>query len=258
MTMTARSDAAWPRARLLGDRAITIAFGNEISPEIHARVMGFAAELERRRQRDTLPGVIEWVPSFAAVTLYFDDTVEDVSVQGPALLDIAMAADAHQREGLHWRIPVCFDEAFAPDLQHLADTRDLTPAEVVALMCGTDFRVYMLGFQPGFPYLGGLPAACDVPRLASPRRAVPERSLAVAGRMCAVYPWESPGGWHLLGRTPLRLFDITNTARPALLAPGDTVRWCAIDADRYRELDHLAAAGQLDRERFIAEPEAEA
>ena len=258
MATMASSDALWPRARLLGDRAITIAFGNEISPEIHARVMGFAAELAERKQRDVLPGVLEWVPSFAAVTLHFDDTVEDVSEHTQALLDVAMAADAHRREGLHWRIPVCFDTAFAPDLQHLADTRGLTPAEVVALMCGTDFQVYMLGFQPGFPYLGGLPAACEVPRLATPRRAVPERSLAVAGRMCAVYPWESPGGWHLLGRTPLRLFDITNTARPALLAPGDTVRWCAIDTDHYRELEQLAASGQLDRERFIADPEAAA
>ncbi len=255
MTTTA---TAWPRASLLGDRAITIAFGDEISPEVHARVMGFAAELAQRRQRDALPGVLEWVPSFAAVTVHFDDTVEDAAAQGQALLGVARAAASHHREGLHWRIPVCFDGACAPDLASLAEARALAPEAVVALMCGTDFRVYMLGFQPGFPYLGGLPAECEVPRLASPRRAVPERSLAVAGRMCAVYPWESPGGWHLLGRTPLRLFDINHTARPALLAPGDTVRWVAIDTDEYRELDELAMAGRLGRERFLDSREASA
>ncbi len=251
MAVPTFEETALPRARSLGDRALTIEFGSEISLANHARVMGFAAELEKRRQQRALPGVVEWVPAFASVTVYFDDVVEDLKATGEALLGIAANAASLEHAGTRWRIPVCFDEAFAPDLQRLAEARQLAPEEVVSKMCGTEFHVYMLGFLPGFPYLGGLPAECEVPRLATPRRAVLARSLAVAGRMCAVYPWESPGGWHLLGRTPLRLFDLGDPARPALFSPGDVVQWYAIDSDRYRELDGQASQGQLARERFI-------
>jgi KipI family sensor histidine kinase inhibitor len=108
----------------------------------------------------------------------------------------------------------------------------------------------MLGFQPGFPYMGGLPAALERPRRATPRTVVPERSVAVAGRMCAVYPWRSPGGWHLLGRTPLALFDAT-AADPAWLHPGDEVHWRAIDRARFDALERDVAAGTLQREAWL-------
>jgi len=145
---------------------------------------------------------------------------------------------------------VCFDAEFAPDLAELAQAQGLSPDQVVGLMTGAAFRVYMLGFQPGFPYMGGLPAALERPRRATPRPLVPERSLAVAGRMCAVYPWRSPGGWHLLGRTPLALFDATRSD-PAWLHPGDEVRWVAIGRERYDELERAAAAGALQREAWL-------
>lgn len=251
MAASTLEGSALPRARPLGDRALTIEFGAEMSLANHARVMGFSAELENRRQQGALPGVVEWVPAFASVTVFFDDAVEDLEATAEALLAVAANAPSLEHAGTRWRIPVCFDEEFAPDLERLAEARQLAPEEVVGKMCRTEFHVYMLGFLPGFPYLGGLPPECELPRLATPRRAVPARSLAVAGRMCAVYPWESPGGWHLLGRTPLRLFDLGDPARPALFSPGDVVQWYAIDSERYRELDRLAAQGQLARERFI-------
>lgn len=257
MTSFAPQGTRWPRVRPLGDRALTIEFGCEISPATHARVMGFAADLERRHQRGALPGVVEWVPAFASLTLHFDDTLEDLASTGEALLQLAADARPLARAATRWGIPVCFAAEFAPDLDRLAEARGLDPAEVIRKMCSTEFRVYMLGFLPGFPYLGGLPAECELPRRATPRRAVPARSLAVAGRMCAVYPWESPGGWHLLGRTPVRLFDLGHPTRPALFSPGDVVRWYAIDPSSYRQLDRQASQGDLPRERFI-EAQAEA
>ncbi|HET6720887.1 MAG TPA: carboxyltransferase domain-containing protein, partial [Rhodocyclaceae bacterium] len=170
------------------------------------------------------------------------------------LLELAGQAPAVFEAGRRWLIPVCFDAEYAPDLDELASAKGLSREQVIALLTGTDFRVYMLGFLPGFPYLGGLPAACEMPRRATPRKLVPERSLAVAGLMCAVYPWESPGGWHLLGRTSVRLFDAgVDQDTPALLRAGDEVRWCAIDRPRYDELDALAAAGQLRRDSLLAE-----
>lgn len=241
---------AWPRLRPLGDAALILEFGAEIDPGIHARVLGFAAALEAEAAAGRLAEVIEWVPAFTTLTLFFAPGLDDLEARGRKLLALARSAPPRSAGGARWTIPVCFESAFAPDLEALATAKGLTPQEVVALLTGAEFRVYLLGFLPGFPYLGGLPAACALPRLAVPRRAVPERSLAVAGKMCAVYPWSSPGGWHLLGRTPVRFFDL-GEARPALLAPGDRVRWQAIDAATYHALDELATQGRLPRERFL-------
>lgn len=254
MQTTSTTQSPAPRLLPLGDWAVTVEFGNEIAPDIHARVLGFTQALEQAVARGKLAGVIEWVPAFRSVTVYFDADGEppvDPAVQEETLLALARHAPAVAQAGRRWRIPVCFDAEFAPDLDALAAAKGLSRERVVELLTTTDFRVYMLGFLPGFPYLGGLPAACEVPRLATPRKAVPERSLAVAGRMCAVYPWESPGGWHLLGRTPVRLFDASVLAEPALLRAGDEVRWTAIDRATYLELDRQAAAGQLERSSLL-------
>jgi inhibitor of KinA len=238
-----------PRLLPLGDGAVTVQFGTEASAESNARVLGFSRALAQAVQRGELAGVIEWVPTFASVTVHVDDDASEADAQArdAALLALAESAEPMQAAGRRWRLPACFELGFAPDLQALADTRGLSVAQVVALVTGTPFRVYMLGFLPGFPYMGDLPAECEVPRLATPRRAVPERSIAVAGRMCAVYPWQSPGGWHLIGRTPVRLFDGMNDDDPALLRAGDEVQWQAVDAATYQALDRRAAAGKLHR-----------
>jgi inhibitor of KinA len=236
----------------LGDSAVTVQFGTEVSAEANARVLGFSRALAQAVQRGELTGVVEWVPTFASVTVHVDDDASeaDAAARDAALLALAESAEPMQAAGRRWRLPACFEPEFAPDLQALADTRGLSVAQVVALVSGTPFRVYMLGFLPGFPYMGDLPVECEVPRLATPRR-VPERSIAVAGRMCAVYPWQSPGGWHLIGRTPVRLFDGTNDDDPALLRAGDEVQWQAVDAATYQALDRRAAAGKLQRGELL-------
>ncbi len=259
MSGSAAPAAETPRVLPLGDAALTVEFGSEIAPGIHARVMGFARALEAAVADGELAGVVEWVPAYRSLTVHFDPAAElDAPArQAEILLDIARRAPAVTAAGHRWRIPVCFDAELAPDLDALAAARGLTREAVVALMTETPFRVYMLGFLPGFPYLGGLPPELELPRLATPRKAVPERSLAVAGRMCTVYPWESPGGWHLLGRTPVRLFD-ADAADPALLAPGDEVRWVAVDRARYEALERRAATGGLDRASLLAGGEGQA
>ncbi len=241
-----------PRLLPLADGAVTVQFGTEVSAEANARVLGFSRALAQAVQSGELTGVVEWVPTFASVTVHVDDASEaDAQARDAALLALAEQAEPLQAAGRRWRLPACFEPECAPDLQALADTRGLSVAQVVALVTGTPFRVYMLGFLPGFPYMGDLPAQCEVPRLATPRRAVPERSIAVAGRMCAVYPWQSPGGWHLIGRTPVRLFDAANDDDPALLRAGDEVQWQPVDAATYQALDRRAAAGKLQREELL-------
>lgn len=242
----------FPRLRPLGDSAWVVEFGSTIDEATHARVMGFAEALA---QQASGPAIVESVPAYTSVTVHFraDDDTDLAGEAATGLLELARAAAPLVKPGRCWRLPVCFDDAeFAPDLEPLARSRGLEPQRVVELMTSTAFRVYMLGFQPGFPYLGGLPAALEMPRRATPRTAVPERSLAVAGRMCAVYPWRSPGGWHLLGRTPLRLFDASRADDPAWLQPGDEVRWVAVDRARFDDLERRAAAGVIVRDAFCA------
>ena len=216
--------AGFPRLLALGDAAFTVEFGGGIAPEIHARVLGFAAALAEA----ALPGVIEWVPAFRSVTVHVDP--DRVAPEGLAADLLALAREGREAtaSGRRRVVPVCFDDEFAPDLPDVAAHCGLAREAVIERLCATEFSAYMLGFLPGFAYLGGLPAALEMPRLATPRPRVPAGSLAIAGRMAAIYPWDSPGGWRLLGRTGVALFDAGNAARPALLAPGDRVCFRAV------------------------------
>jgi KipI family sensor histidine kinase inhibitor len=241
-----------PRLLPLGDAAWTVEFGDAIDPAVHARVMGFAQALGKT----ALPAVIEWVPTFRSCTVHFDPLAAGAETLGAHLLEIAAAAPAHAAAGRRWRIPVLFGGEDGPDLADLAQACGLTQQAVVETMTATVFPVYMLGFMPGFPYMGGLPEALAMPRLATPRTVVPARSLAVTGGLCAIYPVASPGGWRLLGRTPLELFDPNDTAAPALFAPGDEVMWQAIDAAEFARLETEQAEGRLDRAAFLVTPEA--
>ncbi len=243
------SPSALPPARLLplGDAALTVEFGSAIEPQIHARVLGFARELEQLAASGRMDGVVEWVPTFRSVTVYFEPDRIDAEALGTTLLALARTSPSLTVAGARWRIPVCFEPEFAPDLDELAVARALPRDRVVELMTQTVFSVYMLGFQPGFSYMGGLPEALEMPRLASPRKRVPAGSVAVAQRMCAAYPWDSPGGWRLLGRTPVPLFDAANAKRPALLAPGDQVLWQAVDRGAYEALQARCVAETFDR-----------
>lgn len=216
--------AGFPRLLALGDAAFSVEFGAGIAPETHARVLGFAAALAAC----AMPGVIELVPAFRSVTVHVDPDRLDPQRLAADLLALAQAGHEAAASGRRWVLPVCFDDDLAPDLPDVAAHAGLSREAVIERLTATEFSVYMLGFLPGFAYLGGLPAALEMPRLATPRTRVPAGSLAIAGRMAAVYPWDSPGGWRLVGRTGVGLFDAGSATRPALLAPGDRVCFRAV------------------------------
>ncbi|MBL8445506.1 MAG: 5-oxoprolinase subunit PxpB [Zoogloeaceae bacterium] len=246
-----------PRLLAVGDSAWTIEFGDRIDPLINARVMGLTGSLVTARETGDEPllsAVVDVVPTFRSVTVHFDPLVADPDQLGQRLLSLAQTSGLAARHGRHWRLPVCFEGDLAPDLDRVAGACGLGRDEVVALMSSTAFRVYMIGFMPGFPYMGGLPAVLNVPRLASPRKRVPARALAIAGEMCAVYPWESPGGWNLIGRLPLPLFA-ARAEPPALLAAGDVVEWQVIDHATYQELEQALGKGDFDASRFLVSGE---
>lgn len=242
------------KARLLplGDAAWTVEFGRGIDPELNARVMSLAEQVRTRREVEALfAGVLDVVPTFRSLTVHFDPLRTEADRLGERLLALAAVSGGRVATGRRWRLPVCFEAGFAPDLAGLAAACGLGEDAVVRLLTTTRFRVYMIGFMPGFPYMGGLPSVLAMPRLATPRQRVPAQSLAVAGSMCCVYPWESPGGWRLLGRMPLPLFELQQGLAPAWLAAGDEVGWQAIDRATCERLAADWAEGALTREAFL-------
>jgi KipI family sensor histidine kinase inhibitor len=235
-----------PRLLDLGDGALTIEFGEGIAPELNRRVTTAAAAL----RRETLDGVGDIVPAYRSLTVHFDPLRISREQVAAAVAQLPAGADEVAASGCRWRLPAVFGGEHGPDLAAVAAATGRDAGEIVAAMCAIPFRVFLIGFLPGFPYMGELPAWLRLPRRAEPRTAVPAGSVAIAGTQAAIYPWQSPGGWHLLGRTPISLFDSAAAERPALLAPGDTVRFRPIDAAEYARLraappgpDELLEAG---------------
>lgn len=239
------------RLLALGDSAWTVEFGRGIDTDTHARVMGLAERIgDACRDDATLGAVTDVVPTFRSVTVHFDPWACDAGALGQRLLALAQLDSRAAVHGRAWQLPVCFDDDFAPDLGRVCELTRQPRADVIRRLLTARFRVYMLGFQPGFPYMGGLPPELLTPRLPSPRQKVPAHSVAIALDMCSVYPWGSPGGWNLLGRTPVVLFDAQRHDSPAMLAAGDTVSWIEIDRSNHERLAAEIARG-LPRETFL-------
>ncbi|WP_246116207.1 5-oxoprolinase subunit PxpB [Denitromonas halophila] len=238
----------------LGDAALTVEFGDAIDPALQARVNALDVAIERARAAGQLGGVIETVPTFRSLTVVYDPLLTRRATLEAALGELIDAADhAPVGDGRHWCLPACYGGAFGPDLADVADAAGLTPEAVIDAHSTTEYVVYMLGFLPGFPFMGDVPAALQLPRRSEPRLRVPPGSIAIANGLTAIYPWESPGGWHLLGRCPVPLFDATRDA-PALLAAGDRVRFTPVSVDEFDRLDAELKAGRLDPQQWCSPP----
>jgi KipI family sensor histidine kinase inhibitor len=224
-----------------GDRALVIEFGERVDRELSERILRLDAAIRASAPK----GLVETVPTFRSLMVYYDPLVTGRAELEPAIAGLLDRGDSRRVGGTLWRVPACYEGEYAPDLAEVARLTRLTPAEVVALHSGTRFHVYMLGFLPGFPYMGDLPEPLALPRRADPRVRVPAGSISIATSLTAIYPYESPGGWHLIGATPIRLFD-PKRANPALLAPGDTVVFDPIDAAAF------ASIRQADENRSYA------
>jgi inhibitor of KinA len=224
----------FPRVLAAGDAALTIEFGITINPAIHDRVLAFAHAVDTL----SVDGLIETVPTYRSATVYFDPckiNTDQLAERLKALVQVLPPSSTHSPRLVE--IPVLYGGACGPDLPDVADFARLTAEEAAALHASVEYRVYMLGFSPGFPYMGRVPDPLAMPRLATPRAKVPAGSVGIAGSQTGIYPLETPGGWRVVGRTPLRLYDLGRTP-PFLLEPGDCVRFVAIDR---QEFDRLAA-----------------
>jgi KipI family sensor histidine kinase inhibitor len=236
--------AAAPAPRLLpaGDTGLVVEFGSTIDPALNARVQALDAALAAALP----PGVVETVPTLRSLLIHYDPLVTDADRLAAAVhraldgLEAAPAAAGHR-----WTLPVRYGGAHGPDLDEAARSLGLGPAELVRRHGAAVYTVAMLGFQPGCPFCLGLPAELALPRRPQPRLRVPAGTLAMAMRLSLIYPVDSPGGWTLLGNCPVPLFDLAR-APATLLAPGDELRFAAVDEVEFGRLRTALARGEID------------
>ncbi|QSF46978.1 5-oxoprolinase subunit PxpB [Paenibacillus tianjinensis] len=230
----------------LGDSAAVVILGDSISPQIHHRVRALCSYLEHH----PFTGMVELVPSFTSIAVYYDGLAvlkaypEYIRTGAeyylfPVVAELlekmlSLIDDEPPPQPRTVSIPVYYGGEAGPDLEFVAEHNGLLPQEVIDIHSSSEYLVYMLGFAPGFPYLGGLPSAISTPRRLSPRVAIPAGSVGIAGDQTGVYPLETPGGWQLIGRTPLSLFK-PEAELPTLLEAGDTVRFYPISRREFME-----------------------
>jgi KipI family sensor histidine kinase inhibitor len=215
------------------DSSLFIGLGNEISLDVHRQVIALFHAIQKIQDAR----IRNLHPAYASLLIDFDPfrlTHEELESIVAPLLRGPFSTRTEPAPTLE--IPVCYDGDFAPDLTSVAHHTSLSPEQVIALHSGTDYFVYFLGFSPGFAYLGGVPRQLQVPRLASPRKHVSAGSVGLAGGQTGIYPHDSPGGWQLIGRTPLRMF-VPTADPPSRLQPGDRVRFRRITREEFERAE---------------------
>ena len=238
----------WPRLRPAGDGATLVEFAPEISPAINRRVRATLVALDAWAP----PGLLDLVPAYRTLLVVYDPLLLPYEVLTERLRTLWSREDAAAPPARRVTVPVAYGGEFGPDLADVAAHTGLSPEEVVARHAGGRYLVYFLGFAPGFPYLGGLDPALATPRLAQPRTAVPAGAVAIGGEQTGIYSLATPGGWRLIGRTPLRLYD-PRAPEPALLRPGDELRPRPIDAAEYAAIGEAVAAGRYAPEIAVGD-----
>jgi KipI family sensor histidine kinase inhibitor len=237
-------DGVSPRIIACGDAAFAVEFGSDVDPEVNAQVLALDAAL----MAQPIPGVVETVPTYRSLLVHVDPLSADIDAISRTVLDMARTTTAQQQTARRWRIPVAYGGEFGIDLEDVAARHGISPAELISRHSAPVYRVYMVGFMPGFSYLGGLDQRIATPRRESPRLKTPAGSVTIGGVQAAVASVEAPSGWHLLGRTPVRTFMVDRDP-VFLLAPGDEVTFAPIDAAEWSKLDVRAAAGDPVAER---------
>lgn len=221
----------------LGDRAVMITLGGTIDEATHRLVRSASARIDQRPPA----GFVDQVPAFTSIAVHYDPLI---AARGTSKTpyervvdDLSVALDGLTAERLPparvVEVPVSYGGALGPDLDDVARAHEITADEVVRIHTSGDYLVYMVGFMPGFAYLGGLSPKLATPRRTTPRTIVPAGTVGIGGSQTGVYPLDSPGGWNLIGKTPLAVFDIARP-QPALLATGDRVRFRAITETDFR------------------------
>lgn len=223
-----------------GDSAVTVQFKNEISREVNAYVTFLCAEIEQAG----IKGVTEYIPTFCSVSVLYDCTEISAKKLKNTLAKILKNIKvASSRKARLFEIPVCYDNCFALDMGNVCEHSHLTRQEVIERHSGRDYLIYMLGFLPGFAYLGGMDESLATPRLDSPRSEIFEGAVGIGGEQTGIYPVASPGGWQLIGKTPLKVYD-KERENPILYSAGDYIRFVPVDLDEFKRIEQQVQSGE--------------
>lgn len=225
------TDMKW-KIKPAGDHAVLVEMGSCISETVNRQVM----LLEDKISNSRIPGILETVPAFASLLVCYQPLVTDDEEVTAAIRRLADGLDEDvDRKGRTVEIPVCYGGQYGEDLDFVAKHAGLSPKEVIRIHSGREYRIYMLGFLPGFPYLGGLDKRLFTPRLSNPRTKIPAGSVGIGGEQTGIYPLDSPGGWQLIGQTPCRLFS-PDRDKTMLYEAGDRIRFVPIGPDEFERI----------------------
>lgn len=228
----------------MGENAVLIEFGTEINIETHQKIQAITNYLNNNPPE----WMIEYIPAFTTITVYYEPyniylmsgTNEIYKCVCNKIKELLLQVPInYENEPRLVEIPVCYGGDFGPDLEVVAEHNKLTPEEVVEIHSSGEYIVFMLGFAPGFPFIGGMSEKIATPRRKTPRLKIPERSVGIAGMQTGIYPIETPGGWQLIGRTPIRLFNPEKNP-PTLLMAGDKIKFKPISYEEYVKMENEA------------------
>lgn len=222
-----------------GDSALLLEFPQEISPTINASITALVHLIREQR----IEGIMDMIPAFSSLLIHYEPLVIDyhqLSKRIKGLLDLDLGDGATQKR--IFDIPVLYGGASGPDLDFVASQANLSIEEVIEIHSSQDYLIYMLGFLPGFPYLGGLDSRIHTPRLANPRIKIPAGSVGIGGAQTGIYPLDSPGGWQLIGVTPLLTYQV-DRKEPILFEAGDYIRFVPITQEEYQKIASEVEAG---------------
>jgi len=237
-----------PRILPSGDAALTVEFGREIDEAANRRVLA----LDRTLAAQPIAAIRERVPTYRSLLVHYDPEQIDFDALGAQLLALAQACEGTDAAiGRHWKIPVCYGGAHGLDLDDAARTLGLSSDELVRRHSAGLYRVAMIGFTPGWSYLSGLDPALALPRHHSPRLDTPAGTISIGGVQAGIQCLAGPSGWHLLGRTPVRTYQL-HREPIFLLEPGDTISFAAIDDKQFDDMERAAENGELIAERVAS------
>ncbi len=236
-----------PRFLCAGDRALVVEFGQEIDEGINQKVYDLACALKEHR----IEGIGETIPTFRSLLVYYDRNRISVDKVKAFLNQILGEMKEKSQSALRiWRIPCCYSTRFGKDLHDLEKYTGLSKEEIISLHSSAKYRIYMMGFLPGFAYLGGMNSRLSMPRLSTPRTRIPAGSVGIAGGQTGIYPLDSPGGWRLIGETPMRMYD-PGREDPILCRAGDYIQFFPIGIDEYYDIRHAVIKGEYEPEMEV-------
>lgn len=223
-----------------GDSSILIEFGKEISPEINRKIKATVQLMKEQH----IEGVVDVIPAFCSLLINYDPRVisyDEIRERMQKLVKVDAKSGEEKKK--IYEIPVCYGGEYGPDIENIAANAGLSVEEVIKIHSSRDYLIYMLGFLPGFCYLGGLDERIHTPRLANPRIKINAGSVGIGGSQTGIYPLDSPGGWQLMGMTPVKTYDPDREV-PILVEAGDYIRFVPIDEDEYKRIKELVDRGE--------------